>query len=153
MIEIKELTDLNKINEVILNPSVQDDISDDFSEGMELSEIPKNIQFMGVYLNNTLHGFYMFVPQNSVTVEVHTCLLPSLRGKNAIQAGRLAIAYIFSNYKKIISYIPDGNKKAELYALLLGFKIEGINRESYLKNGKLIDMKLVGITKGEYSCQ
>lgn len=153
MIEIKELTNLNKINEIMLNPFVQDDISDDFSKGIELSEIPQNIQFMGVYLNSELHGFYMLVPQNSVTVEVHTCLLPSLRGKNAIQAGKIIIAYMFSNYRKIVSYVPSGNKKAEIYALLLGFKIEGINRESYLKDGKLIDMKLVGITKGEYLCQ
>ena len=151
--ELKELNDLNLINEIILNPFVQDDIADDSSLGVSLAEIPSHVQFMGVYDNDILCGLYMLVPQNCATVEVHTCLLPLLRGKKAIQAGRLIIEYMFDQYKKIISWIPVDNKKAELYSKLLGFKIEGISRESYLKNGKLQDMKLVGITIGEYKCQ
>ena len=151
--ELKELSDLNLINEIILDPFVQDDIADDSSIGVSISEIPSHVRFMGVYDNDMLCGLYMLVPQNCVTVEVHTCLLPLLRGKKAIQAGRLIIEYMFDQYKKIISWIPVDNKKAELYSKLLGFKIEGISRESYLKNGKLQDMKLVGITIGEYKCQ
>jgi len=151
--ELKELNDLNLINEIILNPFVQDDISDDFSMGISLSEIPIHLKFMGVYDDDLLCGLYMLAPQNGVTIEVHTCLLPLLRGKKAIQAGELIIKYMFERYKKIISWIPFDNKKAELYSMLLGFKIEGISRESYLKNGKLHDMKLVGITIGEYKCQ
>ena len=151
--ELKELNDLNLINEIILNPFVQDDIADDSSMGVSISEIPSHVRFIGVYDNNILCGLYMIVPQNCATVEVHTCLLPLLRGRKAIQAGRLIIQYMFDRYKKIISWIPVDNKKAELYSKLLGFKIEGISRESYLKNGKLQDMKLVGITIGEYKCQ
>ena len=151
--ELKELNDLNLINDIILNPFVQDDIADDSSMGVSISEIPSHVRFIGVYDNNILCGLYMIVPQNCATVEVHTCLLPLLRGRKAIQAGRLIIQYMFDRYKKIISWIPVDNKKAELYSKLLGFKIEGISRESYLKNGKLQDMKLVGITIGEYKCQ
>ena len=151
--ELKELNDLNLINEIILNPFVQDDIADDSSLGVSLAEIPSHMRFIGVYDNDILCGLYMLIPQNCVTVEVHTCLLPLLRGKKAIQAGRLIIQYMFDRYRKIISWIPVDNKKAELYSKLLGFKVEGISRESYLKNGKLQDMKLVGITIGEYKCQ
>ena len=151
--ELKELNDLNLINEIILNPFVQDDIADDSSMGVSILEIPSHMRFIGVYDNDILCGLYMLVPQNCATVEVHTCLLPLLRGRKAIQAGRLIIEYMFDQYKKIISWIPVDNKKAELYSKLLGFKIEGISRESYLKNGKLQDMKLVGITIGEYKCQ
>ena len=151
--ELKELNDLNLINEIILNPFVQDDIADDSSIGVSISEIPSHVRFMGVYDNDMLCGLYMLVPQNCATVEVHTCLLPLLRGRKAIRAGRLIIQYMFDRYKKIISWIPIDNKKAELYSKLLGFKIEGISREKKLKNGKLQDMKLVGITMGEYKCQ
>lgn len=151
--ELREISDLIAINKIILNPFVQDDICDDFSVGVSLSEIPSHVQFMGVYEDNMLCGLYMLVPQNCATVEVHTCLLPLLRGVKAIQAGQLIIQYMFERYKKIISWIPIDNKKAELYSKLLGFKIEGISRESYLKNGKLQDMKLVGMTIGEYKCQ
>ena len=151
--ELKELSDLNLINEIILNPFVQDDIADDSSMGVSILEIPSHVRFIVVYDNDMLCGLYMLVPQNCVTIEVHTCLLPLLRGRKAIRAGRLIIQYMFDRYKKIISWIPADNKKAELYSKLLGFKIEGISRESYLKNGKLQDMKLVGITIGEYKCQ
>ncbi|WP_307891303.1 GNAT family N-acetyltransferase [Acinetobacter seifertii] len=84
---------------------------------------------------------------------MHTCLLPSLRGSRAVEAGKLILKLIFENHQKVISWIPENNRKAKLFAQMLGFQVEGINRASFLKDGKLLDQFLVGLTKGEYSCQ
>lgn len=151
MITLQHLNDLDLINRVILDVAVNDDISDDASRNHEIQQLPHTFECLGIYQNEEIKGLFMLVPQNAVTAEIHTCLL--LRGKEAFQAGRLLLDYLFSKYQKAISYTPSTNKKALFYALRLGFKKEGVLTQSFLKNGDLLDQTLVGLTKGEYLCQ
>lgn len=152
-IQIRNIDDLDSVNQIILNEFVQDDISDDLTKNVKLSYLPEHIEWLGVYIDGELKGLYLLIAQNSITAEIHTCLLPDIRGSKAIQSGKTLLSYLFSKYHKAISYIPEYNKKAHLYASMLGFKIEGINRESFLKNGQKHDQYLVGLTKGEFLCQ
>lgn len=151
MITLKPLDDLDLINRVILDAAVNDDISDDASKSTEIAALPSHFECLGIYQDHEIKGLFLLVPQNAITAEIHTCLL--LRGKPAFQAGELLLEYLFSKYRKAISYTPSINKKALLYALRLGFKKEGILTQSFLKNGELLDQTLVGLTKGEYLCQ
>lgn len=151
MITLQHLNDLDLINRLILDAAVNDDISDDASKNHEIQQLPHTFECLGIYQDEEIKGLFMLVPQNAVTVEIHTCLL--LRGKEAFQAGQLLLDYLFSKYQKAISYTPSTNKKALFYALRLGFKKEGVLTQSFLKNGELLDQTLVGLTKGEYLCQ
>lgn len=151
MITLQHLNDLDLINRVILDVAVNDDISDDASKNHEIQQLPHTFECLGIYRDEEIKGLFMLVPQNAVTAEIHTCLL--LRGKEAFQAGRLLLDYLFSKYQKAISYTPSTNKKSLFYALRLGFKKEGVLTQSFLKNGELLDQTLVGLTKGEYLCQ
>ena len=151
MITLQHLNDLDLINRVILDAAVNDGISDDASKNHEIQQLPHTFECLGIYQDEEIKGLFMLVPQNAVTAEIHTCLL--LRGKEAFQAGELLLDYLFNNYQKAISYTPSTNKKALFYALRLGFKKEGVLTQSFLKNGKLLDQTLVGLTKGEYLCQ
>ena len=151
MITLQPLNDIKVINRVILDVAVNDDISDDASKNHEIQQLPHTFECLGIYQDEEIKGLFMLVPQNAVTAEIHTCLL--LRGKEAFQAGELLLDCLFSKYQKAISYTPSTNKKALFYALRLGFKKEGVLTQSFLKNGKLLDQTLVGLTKGEYLCQ
>lgn len=151
--QLLQIDDVDIINSIILNPFVNSDISDDPTFGRKIKTLPPHFEWLGVYENGQLHGVYALVPQNAVTAEIHTCLLPSIRGKQALQAGKLLLDHLFSKYSKAISYVPATNQKAKFYALMLGFQSEGVNKKSYLKNGMLIDQLLVGLTKGEWLCQ
>jgi hypothetical protein len=153
MIEIKPLTDLKTINSIMSNEFLKDDICDDASEDSVLLEIPSFMKFHGVYKDSNCVGFYATHLQNSSTVEIHTCLLPEFRGREALQSGRLILSILFNDFDKIISWIPEYNKKALIYSKLLGLSIEGENRFSFKKNDILYHQYLVGITKGEFSCQ
>lgn len=150
---LKPINNIDQINEIMLNLSVVDDISDDYSKGCTLHKLPENYEFMAIYESEQLHGFYAIVPLNAVTAEIHTCLLPTIRGKKAILAGALLLDYLFSRYEKAISWIPEINKKAVWYAIRLGFEVEGISKKSFLKDSILINQKLVGLTKEEWLCQ
>lgn len=151
--KLTPIYDIELINQVMLDSSIVNDISDDSSLGCTLHKLPENFEFMAIYDLGQLQGFYAIVPVNAVTAEIHTCLLPTVRGNKAIFAGQLLLNYLFSKYAKAISWIPEINRKAVLYAVRLGFKVEGINRKSFLKNSVLIDQKLVGLTKEDWLCQ
>lgn len=147
------INDLAVINAVLSHSAVKDDVSDDYSSDKQFSELPQNTKWLAVMHENQIHGIYALVPMNAVTVEIHTCLLPSMRGKDALCVANLLMQHIFTSYQKAISHIPEYNKKAKLYALRVGFQIEGINRSSFLKNGKLLDQYLVGMTREEFLCR
>jgi RimJ/RimL family protein N-acetyltransferase len=51
--------------------------------------------------------------------------------------------------QKLNAYIPTYAQKAYEIAMKAGFKDEGLNRLSYLKNGKLWDRHLVGLIRSE----
>ncbi|MRA47184.1 GNAT family N-acetyltransferase [Acinetobacter pittii] len=147
-----KLDDLEEINRIILNEHVQKDICDDPTRNEKVQNLGPH-EWIGVVENDTTQGLFLLIKHNSIAIEIHTCLLPSLRGSKAIEAGKLVLDLIFENYHKVISWIPENNRKAKLFAQMLGFQVEGINRASFLKDGKLLDQFLVGLTKGEYSCQ
>lgn len=51
--------------------------------------------------------------------------------------------------QKLNAYVPTYAKKAYQATMSAGFKDEGLNRMSYLKNGKLWNRNLVGYIRGE----
>jgi RimJ/RimL family protein N-acetyltransferase len=50
---------------------------------------------------------------------------------------------------KVNVKIPTFNKVGKNMALKIGFKEEGIDRQSYQRDGKFYDQYLLGITKNE----
>ncbi|MFL1383611.1 GNAT family N-acetyltransferase [Acinetobacter baumannii] len=146
-----KLDDLDEINRIILNEHIQKDICDDPTANQKIDELGP-YEWIGV-VEDGLQGFFMLARHNSLSVEIHTCLLPTLRGTKAFEAGRMILRHIFEKNLKVISWIPENNRKAKLFAQMLGFHVEGINRASFLKDGKLLDQFLVGLTKGEFLCQ
>lgn len=147
-----KLDDLEEINKIILNEHVQKDICDDPTRNEKVLDL-SGYEWIGVVEDNITQGLFLLIKHNSIAIEIHTCLLPSLRGSKAVEAGKLILNLIFENYQKVISWIPENNRKAKLFAQMLGFQVEGINRASFLKDGRLLDQFLVGLTKGEFLCQ
>jgi len=93
-------------------------------------------------------------PRYRVQYEVHISMLPSARGRTGIRAGRKAIEYMWQNTsaRKLVGFIPAYNKAAIKFAELTGFKKEGILSKSFKKDGKMHDMVIFGINKGEDKC-
>jgi hypothetical protein len=90
-------------------------------------------------------GFFLFVQQNKVTVELHTCILPGFAGKLVTEASALVKEVIKQQYSKIITLIPVFNKPAMFMALRCGFTKEGVNKRSFLKDGIIYDQYYMGL--------
>lgn len=143
--------DVGVINSILTHPSIADQLCDDHTVGAKVQDA-ESLEWIGVHKDGACHGVFLLIPQNTVTVDIHTALLPSVRGKQSKQAGKLLLDLIFSRYFKAVTSVPSNNRVAAWFAGSLGFKHEGVNRQSFLKNGVLLDQVLMGMTREEWLC-
>jgi len=135
--------DYKRIREIATHPEIYPYVSDDGSPPPEEYEPVQSDEFYYLMFEG---GFFLFHPLNYITVEVHTCILPEWRGRS-IKYARRAIAWMFRNtqYRKIVTHVPEYNRKALAYAQKAGMRIEGVNRKSFMKNGVIYDQYLLGV--------
>ncbi len=98
-------------------------------------------------------GLYNLHPHNSTTLEIHAFILPNKRKENSVLTGKEILKWILENapkqYQKIIAQVPFLYPNVKDFCINNGFQIEGINRLSHKKNGKIVDQWLLGITREE----
>ncbi len=138
---------------IITHPRIWPSASDDFcGEPDNFTPVDNpSIMYMLVYDDETLMGMWMFVPQNGICFEAHTCLLPQAYGEFAVSAAIRMTAWIWENTpaKRIVTTVPSFNRLALRLAQKAGMTQYGINPASYSKNGKLWGQILLGISKEE----
>lgn len=148
--------DIDRIARIVSAPEVWDNIRDDGSSDGDrerLAEVFLSVPEILTLSPNENTAFFL-VPHNSFSYEVHTCVTKDGRGKAASDAAREALEYVFGKTPvlKLLSWTPEFNKPALLFALRAGFEIEGRMKKSFLKNGTLHDETLVGLTKERWLC-
>lgn len=101
-------------------------------------------------------GVFLVHAVNSSCNQMHTCLLPRSWGVQAKEAAQLLLAWAFEDTecRKMITAVPAYNRAALRFAKAGGMVQEGVNRQSFLRNGVMLDQIMLGITKQEWkSCQ
>lgn len=142
--------DLELVRQTMTHPKVYPHISDDTSPEPEEFIPPENdlIMYLAGYEHGEYRGLFMFHPVNGVTLEVHTCLLPSAYGKaHEFTAKALEHIWINTSAVRIITQVPDCNRLAKVLAEKTGMTEYGVNPKSFLHNGELYDIHLLGISK------
>ena len=139
--------DLKDATAIITHPEIYPFVTDDGSVPRETFKLPEGVMTIVCYDPKPV-ACSIFYPNNTCTLEIHTQTLPEARRRSFVY-GRAMLAWIWENTdaQKIIASIPADNRKALLYTLKLGFEIEGINRSSFLRNGKLLDQTYLGIRR------
>lgn len=96
----------------------------------------------------TIRGFMVLIPTGRVTASIHVIIRPEFWGdsKTNVALGKLSVAYAFDHgIRKLTAEIPTEDIEVLRYAQRVGFKREGINRSSFLRNGELLDQTYVGM--------
>ena len=152
---IVQTTDEALIRCVVTHKQIWPYVSDDGSDFENYTPPIEGVLWVQVLEKGVCLGVYMFHQHNSITYEIHTCLLPQAWGSKSKQAGKLVLDWIFENTpcQKLITQVPQTNSLALKYAKQCGLVVEGNNRQSFLKNGQTIDQIQLGITKKEHLCQ
>ena len=108
--------------------------------------------YMMVMKDDAAIGVWNLYPINTVTLNIHCNILKEFReyGK---EASVLILSWFITDcpkqYHKLNAEIPMIYPEVYHHTKNFGFKDEGINRKSIMKNGELVDQWRLGITKQE----
>jgi len=141
------------IDSVLKHDDVRPFICDDISAEAPNYPILDNIFYMAVYVDSMVAGMFVLYAINAITLEAHTSMLPKYRGTYSIPAAKKVISWIFKStgYMKINGSTPVCNERAIAFNKKLGFDVEGINKGSTMRNGKLYDQIYFGLERGKWA--
>lgn len=138
--------DIQVIAEIVNHPKLYGWLSDDCSP-LIYEPDPKSLYLT----DDNEDGIVRLDHVNGVCCQVHIAVTPCMWGKG-VEFGKKCIEWAIVNtrYIKVIAMIPIYNKLTIRLVKKCGFKQEGLIKKSFLKNWKLHDQVLFGITKREY---
>ena len=144
---------MEAVSKIINHPEVYGWVSDDCSPDEYVPDA------RNLYIINDEGPAVIRVDHfNGVTCQVHTSTTPELSGPaKDFVAEAIAWGWENTRYSKIIYLVPSFNRLADRLCRSCGFKKEGIITKSFLKNFKLYDQVIYGMSKyegeGETKCQ
>ena len=152
MIIAERTFDTKLIRSIMTNDVVWKTAAEDGQEKADFMPYVQSDCWLKMMLGNTCVGLFVFERLNKILLDVHPAILPEYRGKVGHQAGVEHLKWIYENEPacmKIVATIPVIYRHVKLYANMLGYRDEGINRASYMKNGRIHDQWMLGITREE----
>jgi hypothetical protein len=139
---------LDFINLQLSDDNISRHINDDLTIG-EKVQVTTSTNFLVILEDGLPVGFYLVIPQNSVTVDIHTC---ARKCKDKRLAGEVCENHLKnSGVICVTSHVPDYNRAALKYAENAGFSVCGYIPKSYLFKSKLIGQYIVYKNIGEVS--
>jgi RimJ/RimL family protein N-acetyltransferase len=149
-ITVERTFDFALVKSYITHPRVYGHVSDDScvpADRFEPCQLDAVIYAL-IKFDGEPVGVFMFVTENAVTAQVHTCLSPDAWGRSA-EAARAAAAWLFAStqFLRINTQIPVCNKLAERLAQKAGMTQYGLCPKSFLKGGRVWDIALYGMSK------
>ncbi len=123
-----------------------------FEDGVDIESWMPVVGFGSAWLavkdNGMIVGVCKIRVMQASSLEFH----PYISAKKCLQWQSIVkcmFRWFYENKKinKIISFIGVNHKTTYRAALRIGFKEEGLIEKSYLKNGKLLDQHIVGLTR------
>ena len=108
------------------------------------------VRYLSAWVDGEFSGAFMAVQFSAIEIEVHA-LLHRKAIKHSRDLGFAFLAWAFGQpIQRVTAHVTQGLETARNYCLRLGFKIEGRRRDACLKNGKLVDVYLLGITRRDW---
>ena len=145
--------DMELVRRIMTDESVYPHITDDGCPAV-LDFEPANgpgMLYVLVVEGVELLGLFLFVKQNSICWEVHTCLLPNAYGPKARRAAEEMADWLWRKTpcERLVTSVPITNPLAGKFAVRAGMEQFGKNPRSFLKHGQLVDQLLLGMSKPE----
>ncbi len=135
------ITSMPEIFETISEDGITDFTPDVLNEYWVLM-LTETDQIAGVYRLHEVAG---------KVFEIHAHMIPAFRNDYAKESGSVILDWCLKNldFVKINATIPQKYKNVYHFTKSFGFKDEGVDRNSYIKDGKLYGRYRLGITKEE----
>lgn len=138
------------IRSFMVNPEVWNKISQDGHNPDDFG-IDETAGWLAYKVNDKVVGMFCFDECQGPMARFHPYMLSEYKMEHAYKACREAIKYAFDEVGvlKLVAQVPFLYKEVYNFGLKLGFIEEGVNRKSFLKNGKIYDQWHLGMMQGE----
>ena len=152
MLTVNNTTDMDLVKNMLFVPEVWDRAAED---GVSKESYEPSYDGMTVWLeckkDDEVIGIILVHVDTSAALKIHPYLLKKYRflGREMMEKLYEWFLSLPENINKIITVIPENQRKVYNFAKKVGFKDEGFNRESYMKNGKVYGQWYLGITRNE----
>ena len=150
---IERTRDIDLINTIMFDDDIFDTVSEDGTTKDRQRFDVYNEYWLKVLVNGELIGLYNLHHTNQSTLEAHVHILKKFRtdysADSILKIYKWLVENCGSEVVKFISSIPVIYPNVLMFCLSNGFTHEGVNRSSYLKNGVVHDVDMVGITMKE----
>lgn len=153
MITVEPTVDMKLVKSIMTEPEIWERASEDGTD--PVSWYPGTDAFTVWLLcleDGEPIGIILIHTDNSVSLKIHPYLRTEHRTKGRLMMGAFYEWFLNSTQDKVNKInvsIPVNQQKVINFAKKVGFQKEGLNRDSYLKNGKLYGQQNLGITRNE----
>jgi hypothetical protein len=148
---ICSLKDVSKIDRILKDDYVWPFITDDgCPEKKMFTSKPIIEDKRSIVLMPNEFTAILMVPLNFITFDFHLAVLKPGRGQMAVDTVKKTIKeYIFvkTPCRKIIMQVPNFNISMIRFAKVLGAQLEGVLKDSFLKDEKLYNQQIFSISK------
>lgn len=146
---VEKTEDIHVIKSVLCHPEIYDRISGDDAPDSKAWSPPLEGEIYLAGYTSSIVGIVNLHPVNKICWEVHIQVLPDMR-RFAHAFGDACLNWIKENTPalKLVAQIPTIYPDVIAFAESKGFRLEGLNRNSYMKHDKLIDQVYMGYTYG-----
>lgn len=119
-------------------------------DGAKFTFVSENLRFwMLVKDEGKILGAILFEVETPVSVKIHPYLFKKFRHRGREMMGKIFEWFLKTELNKITAEVPVCYQIVLNFAKKMGFQMEGINRGSYKKNGKILDQWRLGILRDE----
>jgi len=147
-----ELVSINK--EIVKHLLSDEELFNRFTEdGIEYNSyiVPDGV-YLGIFHDDNIIGFWALDSETSSTIGIHCNVIEKYR-EHSMLVGSYFADYIFSTYPhvhKLNAKIATAYKDVYAFTKKFGFKDEGVDRKSFMKEGELLDRHILGLTREDY---
>lgn len=110
-----------------------------------------DVYYFGAYIDSELVGVFIMIDSGFCDVDVHS-MLTKKAIRHCRELGKMCINAIFSNpdIHRLTGWVSEGLETALNFDLKIGFKYEGFKEKAVMKNGELIGLHMVGLTRSDW---
>ena len=107
--------------------------------------------YLSAFVDGEFVGIFVARRLDMITAEVHV-LLKREGVKHSRVLGRMFREWVFTYIPvvRLVSMVLETSKKALNYDKRMGMSVEGFMKDSALKNGELVGMYIVGLTRADW---
>jgi hypothetical protein len=140
--------------DLIMSVAAMPEFFSTVEDGMTLDRYKPDMNSAWIVVsdNDEVIGLAQLVPLNSIVLELHPQVFKKHRAKyNKVFFYELYkwILINATQYQKVNATMPVIYKHLKRFAMSVGFTLEGVDRQSHIKNGDIVDQWIFGITKKE----